>query len=113
MIPILITFHFFKQLKKLKKKYPHIKADLLTSLEVLDLRNEIHIGKSIYKVRICSTDIAKGKSGAMRSYIYFYRKKTVLVPMVIYSKNEKDSLTQKELEYNFDLTIMELKDRFK
>ncbi|EKD93297.1 MAG: hypothetical protein ACD_28C00182G0004 [uncultured bacterium] len=40
-MPIFFADHFKKQLKKLKKKYPHIKEDLLGVLERLDLDQEI------------------------------------------------------------------------
>lgn len=70
MTPIFFSEYFKRQLKRLKKKYPHVKVDLLTRLENLNVKDEISIGKSIYKIRIQSRDMKKGKSGGFRSYIY-------------------------------------------
>ncbi|MBI4235524.1 hypothetical protein HY604_04460 [Candidatus Peregrinibacteria bacterium] len=77
-------------------------------IEAFDPQNEIAIGRSIYKIRIPSTDMQKGKSGGFRSCIYLYLKKTMLVPLCIYPKSETESITENELKYHFDRTIEEL-----
>lgn len=96
---IFFSHSFKAQLKKLKKKYPHIKNDLLEKLKTLHLKNEIHIGNSIYKVRIKSSDQNKGKSGGFRSYIYLYRKNNLLVPLSIYHKNQRENMSDNEIQY--------------
>jgi len=105
---ILFSEHFKKQLKKLKKKYPRIKDDLLEIIEPFNPNNEISIGRSIYKIRIPSTDMQKGKSGGFRSYIYLYVKKDFLLPLCIYPKSETESITESELKYHLDQTIREI-----
>ena len=104
---ILFSEHFKKQLKRLKKKYPHVKNDLLKVTDTFNIKKEISIGRSIYKVRIPSTDMQKGKSGGFRSYIYIYLKKNLLLPLCIYPKSETESITENELRYHFDQTIQE------
>lgn len=105
---IFFSEHFKKQLKKLKKKYPHIKEDLLGVIEQFNPHNEISIGRSIYKTHIPSTDMQKGKSGGFRSYIYLYIKKDLLLPLSIYPKSETETITENELKYHFDQTISEI-----
>lgn len=105
---VLFAEHFKKQLKKLKKKYPHVKDDLLEIIKKLNPKNEISIGRSIYKIRIPSTDMRKGKSGGFRVYIYFYMKKDVLVPLCIYAKSDTEIITENELKYHFDTIIEEI-----
>ena len=104
---IFFSEYFKKQLKKLKNKYPHVKDDLLASVTSFDPANEISIGRSIYKIRVRSQDMQKGKSGGFRSYIYFYRKKNLLLPLCIYPKSETESITENELRYHFDQVIQE------
>lgn len=104
---IYFTKYFRTQLKKLKKKFPNIKGDLLKKLENFDLKKEIYIGRSIYKVRIKSSDQAKGKSGGFRSYIYLFQKKDLLVPLCIYHKSGKETISENELKYYFDRAIEE------
>ncbi len=108
MIDIFFSAHFKKQLKKLKRKYPHVKEDLLDVIESFDAKNEIHIGKSIYKIRISSRDMQKGKSGGFRSYIYIYVRRNTLLPLCIYPKSETESITENELEYHLTATIKEV-----
>lgn len=89
----------------MKRKYPHVKEDTFIVLKSVDLKNEISIGRSIYKVRVKSHDISKGKSGGFRAYVYFYAKKDLLVPLCMYMKSEQESITENELKYHFDKTI--------
>lgn len=102
------TDHFKRQLKRLLKKFPHLKKDLLKHLQKLNLDKEIHIGRSVYKVRIKSSDLNKGKSGGFRSYILVLRIKALLIPLCIYPKNEKETLTENELRYHLDQTSNEI-----
>lgn len=105
---ILFSEHFKRQLKKLKKKYPHVKDDLLNMIDSFNPKNEISIGQSIYKIRIPSSDMQKGKSGGFRSYLYMYIKKNLLLPLCIYPKSETESITESELKYHFDQAIGEI-----
>ncbi|MFA6305456.1 MAG: type II toxin-antitoxin system RelE/ParE family toxin [Candidatus Gracilibacteria bacterium] len=105
---IFFAEHFKNQLRKLKKKYPKVKDDILQKLENLNLKNEVYIGHSIYKLRIKSSDQNKGKSGGFRSYIFLYLKKDLLVPLCIYAKSENESISENELKYHFDNISAEL-----
>lgn len=105
---IFFAEHFKKQLKRLKRKYPSITSDFLSIIKSFDPDNEISIGRSIYKIRIPSTDMQKGKSGGFRSYIYLYVKKDRLLPLCIYPKSETESITENELKYHFDQTMIEV-----
>lgn len=104
--------HFKWQLKKLKKKFPHVKENLLEKLESINLHNEIPIGHGIYKIRIKSSDMTKGKSGEFRTYIYLYFKKDLLVPLCMYVKANQESITENALKYHFDKTLEELLNSF-
>ncbi len=105
---IFFPEHFKKQLKKLKKKYPQVKDDLLRMTDSFDPKNEISIGRSIYKIRIASSDMKKGKSGGFRAYLYLYMKNNLLLPLCIYPKAETESISENELQYHFDQTAKEI-----
>ncbi len=105
---ILITRYFLQQAKKLKRKFPHLKEDLIRNLKFFVPENEIHIGKSIFKIRIKSQDLNKGKSGGLRSYIYLYRQKSLIVPICIYFKSEQESMTERALDFHFKKTLEEI-----
>lgn len=55
--PIFITRYFFNQLKQIKKKFPHLKNDLIAALQTFDESRKIHVGHLIYKIRIKRTRI--------------------------------------------------------
>ena len=105
---IFFTEYFKKQLEKLRKKYPKISHDLLDVIDPFDPDIAISIGKRIYKIRVPSKDIKKGKSGGFRSYIYFYRENEFIAPIYIYPKSKTESITENELKFHFDRTMVEL-----
>lgn len=105
---ILITEYFSRQARRLKTKFPHLKEDLIKNLKSFVPENEIHIGKSIFKIRIKSQDLNKGKSGGLRSYIYLYRQKNIIIPTCIYFKSEQESMTEKALDFHFKKTLEEI-----
>lgn len=100
--------HFKRQLKKLQKKFPHAKENLLYTIENTDIKNEVSIGQSIYKIRIKSTDLQKGQSGGFRLYTYFFVQKNLLAPLCIYAKSDKITISENELQYHCDKTIEEI-----
>jgi len=104
--------HFKNQLKKLKRKYPHIKNDLIAIIQQLQTDATISISKSIYKIRIPSSDMKKGKSGSFRAYIYLYTKNNLLIPLCIYAKSKIENISENELKYHFDQTIKEIIEKF-
>src|SRR3989304_8508985 len=97
---IYFSDYFKRQLKRLMKKHPHAKEDLLDELDRLDLAQEISIGRGIYKARIKCSDMKKGKSAGFRVYLYCYRKKMLLVPMCMYAKSDQESVTENELKWH-------------
>lgn len=74
----------------------------------LDLKKEIYIGESVYKIRINSRDLKKGKSGGLRSYLYLHSKEDAVVPLVIYAKGEREDISERELQSHLHETIREL-----
>jgi mRNA-degrading endonuclease RelE of RelBE toxin-antitoxin system len=90
---------FLRMLKALKKKYPNAKKNLLEELEKFDQENAIRIGKSIYKIRIQSSDMKKGKSSGYRCYMYVRFKKNILIPLSIYPKNTRESISNNEIYF--------------
>lgn len=105
---ILFVEHFKRQLKKLVKKYPHAKNDLLAAFQDFSFEGSVSLRRSIYKIRVKSSDISKGKSGAFRVYVYFFRYQDALVPLSIYSKSDKESLSVHELQYHIDKVFLAL-----
>ena len=76
---IKVTPQFEKDIKKLKKKFPKIKSDLLKIINELSLNpeNGTNLGDNIFKIRVPNSSIPTGKSGGFR-VITYYKKNDIL-----------------------------------
>jgi mRNA-degrading endonuclease RelE of RelBE toxin-antitoxin system len=91
---------FEKQAKRLLKKYPSLKTELLSLIQILK-SNPIHgtsLGKDCYKIRLSIASKGKGKSGGARIITHFVITDSTVYLLSIFDKSEKDSLTDKELK---------------
>ena len=89
---------FEKDVKKLKKKFPNIKNDLVKFIDELSTNTTlgINLGENIFKVKIPNSSIPTGKSGGFR-IITYYQKDDVLYLVTMYSKTEKDTILTDKL----------------
>jgi mRNA-degrading endonuclease RelE of RelBE toxin-antitoxin system len=91
---------FEKQTKRLLKKYPSLKVELLQLVQSLKQNPEqgTSIGKSCFKIRIAIASKGKGKRGGSRVITNFVITDDTVYLLSIYDKSEKDNLSDKELE---------------
>ena len=93
------TQTFDKQAKKLAKKYPNLKNDLITFIngfEQLHL-SATQIKKAIYKIRIKNSDKNKGKSAGYRVYYYLVHEETLYM-LTIYDKSQIEMIDETYLD---------------
>ncbi len=90
---------FEKDVKKLKKKFPKIKNDLIDFVTELSNNPElgINLGENIFKVRVPNSSIPTGKSGGFR-VITYYKTNDTLYLVTIYSKTEQDNILTEKLK---------------
>ncbi|MCC6805370.1 MAG: type II toxin-antitoxin system RelE/ParE family toxin [Anaerolineae bacterium] len=97
-IEIEYSDRFKKDVKRLVKKYRHLRADISTFVEQL-MRGELPgdqiqgVGYPVYKVRIRSSDLTKGKSGGFR-VIYYLKTEKRLILLTTYAKSEREDISQ-------------------
>ncbi|MDZ4765676.1 MAG: type II toxin-antitoxin system RelE/ParE family toxin [Chloroflexota bacterium] len=102
-IRVIFTDDFERELKRLIRKYRHIGADiqpLIAALEdgttpgdqLQDLAPAI-----VYKARLASRDLARGKSGGYR-VIYYIKTATRILFLLIYPKSERDTVDTRILK---------------
>ncbi len=93
---IRYTETFKRQLKRLSKKYRHIRTDVAPVIDQL-LSGETPgdqvqgTGYIVYKARIKNTDSSRGKSGGYRLLYYLQNEDDVRV-LLIYSKSEQSDI---------------------
>ena len=96
---------FDKQAKRLAKKYPSFKQDLIELLEILTNNPELGtaLGNNFYKIRLAISSKGKGKSGGARLITYVKVDEKTIYLTSIYDKSEKDNITDNELKQIFKL----------
>jgi mRNA-degrading endonuclease RelE of RelBE toxin-antitoxin system len=92
------TPRFEKDVKKLKKKFPKIKDDLVNFISELSLNPKlgVDLGENIFKARIPNSSIPTGKSGGFR-VITYYKANDTLYLITLYSKTEQDTILTERL----------------
>jgi mRNA-degrading endonuclease RelE of RelBE toxin-antitoxin system len=96
---IKILPRFEKELKRLTKKYPSLKAEFMELINELKIQPEQGkaIGNSCYKIRLSIASKGKGKSGGARIITYLQISETSVFLLSIYDKSEKENIPDKEL----------------
>ena len=100
MMQFIITEHFKKQLKPLLKKYRSLKGDIIRELYEFDRRRAISLGHGTYKVRVSSSDLRKGKSGGFRVIVLVIEIDTLITPLTIYFKGDREDISKEEIMFH-------------
>jgi addiction module RelE/StbE family toxin len=101
LLEIKFTEQFKQDIKRLAKKYRHIKSDIQPIIEQLQSGELIGVripqtDNVFYKIRIKNSDIQKGKSGGYR-LIYHIQGSTIIIMMTIYAKSEQEDISAKRI----------------
>jgi hypothetical protein len=91
--------NFKKEAKRLIKKYPFLKKELLELSTTLEENptTGTPLGNNIYKVRIAISSKGKGKSGGARIMTFVKIIDEIVYLFSIYNKGDKDNITIEEI----------------
>lgn len=91
---------FERQARKLIKKYPSLKLELLALVQKLKENPDqgTAIGKRCYKIRLAIKSKGKGKSGGARVITNIVVADDTVYLLSIYDKSNKENLADKELD---------------
>jgi len=90
---------FDKQLKRLARKFPSLKAEFVILIEDLE-KNPIvgtSLGNNCFKIRLAIASKGRGKSGGARVITHFYIENETVFMLAIYDKSEQTDISDKEL----------------
>lgn len=89
---------FLKEAKQLSKKFKLLKSDLKQAVDEIETKNDlgVYLGFNLFKKRVKNSSIPTGKSGGFRVIIY-QQLEDKIVLISIYSKTEKENLSDEEL----------------
>jgi mRNA-degrading endonuclease RelE of RelBE toxin-antitoxin system len=95
-----LSSNFKKEAKKLIKKYPSLKIELVKLFFELEQNPTLGIplGDNIYKIRLAIASKNKGKSGGARVLSFVKVTDTRVLLFSIYNKGEIDYLTENEIK---------------
>ena len=90
--------NFLKEAKQLSKKFKLLKLDLQKAINEIEEKNDLGValGFNLFKKRVPNSSIPTGKSGGFRVIIY-QQIENKIVLISIYSKTEKENLSDEEL----------------
>lgn len=108
---ILPTFK--KSFKPLVKKFPSLKETVIDFLENFDKSKCIKIQDDLYKTRLKTKNLPKGKNKSFRIIVFIAQKNTFLIPIKIYFKSEQENMSNKELNKDLGIILLELKEILK
>lgn len=92
---------FDKQLKRLVKKFPSLKAEyaqLIESMENQPVQGAA-LSNNCYKIRMAIKSKGKGKSGGTRVIFHVQVVENNVFLLAIYDKSEQEDITDTEIKY--------------
>jgi len=101
---------FKKNLKSLAKKFPHTKEDVIRALVQFEKETAVSLGKNNYKIRIKSSDLKKGKSNSLRMIIHVIEVKSLIIPIAIFFKSDRENISIKEINDMLEDALAELEN---
>lgn len=107
---ILISEYLKRTGKRLQRKYPKLKTDLIECLNQFSDTNAINLGNGLFKVRMKSSNINKGKRNSLRLVILLIFKDQILTPIYIYEKSEYNNVKKPILLFHLKQILKELSE---
>lgn len=91
---------FKREAKRLIKKYPSLRSELLELNKTLTKNPETGtpLGNNAYKVRLAIRSKGKGKSGGARVITYLITEEKEVYLLTIYDKSDLDNIDDKTLK---------------
>ena len=100
-----LSDYFLRQLKPYLKKFKNLEDDLISALKDFQLETATRLGQKLYKVRLKSGDLPKGKNKSFRIIIFMAGDKTLITPIAIYFKSERHNISEKDIEYHLAMVL--------
>ena len=97
----IITLSYFdKQAKRLVRKYPSLKQELVALIDQLQRYpvKGTSIGNSCYKIRVAIASKGKGKSGGARVISHIHIDKENVYLLSIYDKAEQGNISDVQIK---------------
>jgi len=104
--PIILP-HFIRQLRRLSKRYPHLEEAIRACLNSFRPDQHPSLGNHLYKIRLRSNDIPRGKSKGFRMIVFVVEIDRFCVPVCIYFKGDQQDVSRAELNNHLESILLE------
>ncbi len=96
---VILTEDFKKFFRRLNRKYPSLRNDLLQLIDELekDFSLGISLGANLYKIRLAIKSKNKGKSGGARVIYYFLTVANEIYLIHIFDKSEFENIPKDKI----------------
>lgn len=108
MHQVYLADHFLRQLKFYLKKYRNLEKDLIITLQNFILANAVPLGRKLYKIRLKSSDIPRGRSKSFRLIVFLLEVQHIIVPVTLYFKGARQDINEKEIEYHLAMVLADI-----
>ena len=104
---IVLTPSFKHSVRKLQKRFRHVKDDVRVAIQVLLQTPRLGVvipgGSGVRKLRVRNTDLTKGKRGGYR-LLYYVEDQPVptIYLLLLYAKSDREDVTRQELKRLLD-----------
>ena len=104
---LVLTPSFKHSVRKLKKRFRHVKDDMDVAIRVLLQTPRLGVvipgGSGVRKLRVRNTDLGKGKRGSYR-LLYYVEDQPVptIYLLLLYAKSDREDVTRRELKQLLD-----------
>jgi len=104
---VVFTPSFKHSIKKLKKRFRHVKDDVGVAVRVLLQTPRLGVvlpgGSGVRKLRVRNTDLSKGKRGGYRLLCYVEDQPVpTIYLLLLYAKSDREDVTRQELKQLLD-----------
>ena len=100
---IVLSPSFKRSVKKLHKRFPTVKQDVKTAIEVLREHPTLGVvipgGAGVRKFRVKNSDIPRGKSEGYRLLYYVEEQEAgTLYVLLLYAKSDQETISRQEIQ---------------
>lgn len=108
MYRYFLSVHFKRQVKGYIKKHISLSEDITGALRGFDKKTSIPLGANVYKIRMGSASIQKGKSKAFRMIVLLVEADSIIAPLAFYAKADQSTVSRQELLRHISMVRQEL-----
>ena len=80
-------------------------------MECFRKEQHVYLGNNVYKIRLKTPDIAKGKNKSFRLVVLIVEIGKFIIPLAIYFKGDQENISKKELNDYLEMALLEMRTK--